>query len=435
MTGQFSGIRKVADGQFVEGDFRVRHKDGSWRCLHLRCTVFSRNDNGDVREILGTAQDVTERKLAEDRLTESQNRYALATGAGGVSVWDYDLGTGEIYCDSTLAHILGFAEDEKQNADWLQVIHPDDKARVLSHGRKALVAKTPIDADGNSPVPEIEYRALHKDGSILWFLNRATILRSPKGRPYRIIGTITDITARKRAELELNSKRETLRKTNRQVKRLVGKLLLAQEEERKRISRELHDGVNQQIAALGISLSKLKAQLSGGDPSVSSQIANLESRILDASDSIRELSHRLHSSLLQHVGLVSALKSHCDDVSRDEGVRVSLSIHGETFAISPEVSLCVYRITQESLRNVVKYSGAKTAEVTLAFTPGRLMLSVIDFGVGFDVQQTKNEVGLGLISIEERAAQLKGSAQIISSPGKGTKILVELPIGGHNERH
>ena len=387
-------------------------------------------------KFLCMVRDITDRKLTEQRLVESQKRYLLACTAGGVSVWDYDLRTGETYCDSSLAQVLGFSDEERMtNADWLEIIHPEDRDRVLAQGKQALSPANPIDSEGNSPVPETEYRVLHKDGTVRWFLNRATVMRTPTGKPYRVIGTVTDITSRKGAEEALGASKEALRKSNRKVKQLFGKQLLAQDEERKRISRELHDSVNQQVAAISISLSKLKRELPVQDLSIDTQITLIEERIGELSESIRHLSHRLHSTTIQHVGLVSALNSYCDDISRDEGIKVNFRTDGKIVPLPAEVSLCAYRITQESLRNVVKYSGAKFADVMLSFADDTLFLDVIDYGIGFDTQRARNGDGLGLISMEERARQLDGSVQITSSSGNGTKIAVRLPIGGQHERH
>jgi len=422
-------LGSVQGSEWVEHDYRLKHKNGEWRWFHMREAVFSRSLDGHPKEILGTAQDITDRKLIEYKLIESQSRYNLATLAGGVSVWDYNLETGEIYCDPNLSYILGFTEYEKQTyTDWLEVIHPDDRDHVLSHAKKAFE-----DRPSNeyvTPIPEIEYRVLHKDGSIRWFINRGTVLTNEANSPYRVIGTITDITERKNMEETITFNREALQKTNEQIKQLVGKLLVAQEEERKRISRELHDDVNQQVAGIGIAVSQLKRDITNPDETVDHSLIKLQNRISDLSDSIRDLSHRLHSTTIQHVGLVATLDSYCGRLSREENINVSFTVKGLINTVPDDVALCLYRITQESLRNVIKHSDATSAEVTLKYEDDGVALSIIDRGKGFDLRKARNEGGLGLISLEERVRLLEGNIEIISSPGQGTHIEAQIPLGG-----
>lgn len=156
-----------------------------------------------------------------------------------------------------------------------------------------------------------------------------------------------------------------LRESRARIEDLAGRLIVAQEEERKYIARELHDDLNQQVASLAIGLSRLKRQFpDAGDPALD-QLAKLQDRAVGLADHIRRLSHNLHSSTLEHVGLAAALKAYCDEFTEQEGIAITLKIEEGAEAIPPEAALCLYRVAQEALRNIARHSGARNAEVTL----------------------------------------------------------------------
>ncbi|MCI0389236.1 MAG: histidine kinase [Acidobacteria bacterium] len=242
----------------------------------------------------------------------------------------------------------------------------------------------------------------------------------------RLVGEIfANALMRKGAE-------EALLESYARIEDLAGRLIVAQEDERKHIARELHDDLNQQVAALSISLGRLERQLPNADESVHQQFNKLEARMIQLSDRIRQLSHELHSSILEHVGLSEALKLHCSEFTDREGISVTLNIQNGIGVIPTDVALCLYRVAQESLRNVAKHSGAKVAEVVLAGNSESLDLRVADYGVGFDPEVISLHRGLGLISLEERIKLLHGSFELRSQPGIGTELRVHLPL--RNER-
>ena len=174
-----------------------------------------------------------------------------------------------------------------------------------------------------------------------------------------------------------------LRESHAKIKDLAGKLIVAQEEERRYLARELHDDLNQQVASLAMGLGKLERQLPAAAPGVRAQIANLEGRTDRLCDRIRRLSHELHSSTLEHVGLEAALKSLCDEFSEQEDIAVSFEAEGGCAReLFPDAAHCLYRVAQESLRNIAKHSGAKSAAVRLSRAGGEIELSVADAGAG-----------------------------------------------------
>lgn len=220
-----------------------------------------------------------------------------------------------------------------------------------------------------------------------------------------------------------------LRESRARIEDLAGRLIIAQEEERKYLARELHDDLNQQVAALAIGLSKLKRQLPEAGAGALSQVTKLQDRATELSDRIRRLSHHLHSSTLEHVGLTAALKAYCEEFTEREGIAISLRIQEGLEAIPPDAALCLYRVTQEALRNVAKHSGGKAAEVMLSGSRESLQLSVADQGQGFDRKQAESGRGLGLVSMEERVKLLRGSFEVKTQPGAGAELRAQIPIG------
>jgi signal transduction histidine kinase len=209
---------------------------------------------------------------------------------------------------------------------------------------------------------------------------------------------------------------------------LAGRLIIAQEEERKRLNRELHEDLNQQVAALAIGLGRLGRQLPQVDLAVRNEITKLENKTTILSERMSRLSHELHSSTLEHVGLVAALKLLCIEFTDREKVYITLDVQGVITDVPAEIALCLYRVTQEALRNIAEHSGANNARLTLTRTGAALELRIVDQGVGFDPRTVKERRGLGLASMEERIRLSHGSFEIESHPGSGTELKVSIPF-------
>ena len=208
---------------------------------------------------------------------------------------------------------------------------------------------------------------------------------------------------------------------------LTGKLLQAQEEERKRIARELHDGLNQQLAMLTVELELLARQVPEATALVES-LLNLRQRAEGLSDDLRHITHQLHPAVLEHLGLISALQSHCAVFSQHEGIHIWFTVEQDLGPVPPDVAISLYRITQEGLRNVAKHSGAKEAWVKITRDQTGIQLSIVDNGVGFCRNAVQEKVGLGLVSIQERVQIVKGQLIIRSSSNEGTRIEIRVPI-------
>ena len=249
-----------------------------------------------------------------------------------------------------------------------------------------------------------------------WFVVHAGRLDIPGTSGFfRVLVNSVDVTHARQTE-------ETLRD-------LGGRLITAQEEERSRVARELHDDLNQRMALLSVELEQLSQRMPASQNNLRLSINNVWARAQEISSEIHRVAYQLHPSKLDHLGLVAAVKSHCLELAAHHEIKISFKEKGCGGLIPKDVTLCLFRVVQESFRNVIKHSGAREASVVLAGTPHVIYLSVSDTGRGFDVHSSESKNGLGLISMRERL-RLVGGVISIHSTSRGTKVEVSVPLPG-----
>jgi len=201
------------------------------------------------------------------------------------------------------------------------------------------------------------------------------------------------------------------------------RLLNAQEQERARIGRELHDDINQRLAMLAAELEQLK-----DNPSeVQSRVEELLKQTTEVSNDVQALSHELHSSKLEYLGVASGIRSWCKEFGERQGMEINFKVDVPT-PISSEIGMTLFRILQESLHNAVKHSGVKHIDVQLSERSNEIQLTIVDAGKGFDVEAARQGRGSGLTSMQERVRLLSGSIEIQSKPMGGTTIHVRVPL-------
>ena len=211
-------------------------------------------------------------------------------------------------------------------------------------------------------------------------------------------------------------------------KELSRRLISAQEQERMRIARELHDDVCQRLSILSLKIEKAAKYDRYGQVLVAEQLEQIWQQCSSLAGDVQALSHELHPSILENLGLTAAVKSYCREVAQQNGVVVELSDSTLSGSLPQDVSLSVFRVVQEALRNAVKYSGQKHIKVCLQENSGQLELEISDQGVGFDVTNTTKSGGLGLVSMAERISQVNGTLTIDSQPNAGTRIRARVPL-------
>jgi two-component system, chemotaxis family, CheB/CheR fusion protein len=230
----------------------------------------------------------------------------------------------------------------------------------------------------------------------------------------------------KHAESSLRESAADLRQNREELRTLAARLLTTQEEERRRVSRELHDDLNQKLAMLEVDADRLAQQLPSS-LEVGSAVQSLRDRVAEVSNDIRRVAYQLHPSILEHLGLGVALRSYCSEFSEREGIKVKFSVQARLASVPESIALCLYRVTQEALRNVAKHASAKSADVALEAKGNRLHLSIRDNGSGFD-PATSQKGGIGLLSMKERVRLVDGEFILKASRGHGTRIDVRVPL-------
>ena len=230
------------------------------------------------------------------------------------------------------------------------------------------------------------------------------------------------------ASRALSESQEKLHQSHNQIRKLLGRLIDVQEAERRRISRELHDDLNQKIATLSMNISQLKRNVPMPDGELISELDELRETASGLTNEVRRLSHQLHPAVLEHLGLVKALESYIASFAQEEQIDVRFSAELRDERIPFQTSIGLYRVAVEALRNVARHSGAKSAVVSLKRDSEFLELCVSDSGEGFDVERFRQDGGLGLISIEERLRLLQGTCEIFSTPGRGSMLVARVPL-------
>jgi PAS domain S-box-containing protein len=236
-----------------------------------------------------------------------------------------------------------------------------------------------------------------------------------------VLASIIDITERKRAD-------ERLRESQRALRALTGRLLQAQEMERRRIARELHDDLNQELALLAVQLDLLSQGRTENGDRFGERMKELSDRVKQLSSSVHGLSTLLHPSKLEQLGLAAAVRGLCKELTQAHGLEIDFAERPMPSSIPADIALCLYRITQEALRNAIKHSGARHSRVELCGDEGGVSLRIVDDGAGFDCDTLKGQEGLGLVSMRERLRLVGGAITIDSRPSAGTRIDVHVPL-------
>jgi two-component system CheB/CheR fusion protein len=306
--------------------------------------------------------------------------------------------------------------------------------RILeeSLGRRSRLRDFEIEFEIGGPTPTImaidaRQFDLHEDDGTIILITMKDITRFRHAERRLVASRDTVQKGRLRAESSLRESRQDLSASRAELRVLAGRLIRAQEDERKRVARELHDDLTQRLSALQIGSAGLARLTPAGEPARAGFVAH-EEHIAEVVEEVRRLAYDLHPAILTHLGLRAALKSFCVKFSGREEIDVDFSAQKEPAALSEEIALCLYRVTQEGLRNVAKHSGAKSASVVLKTVRGALHLTIQDRGKGFGAGVERKGEGLGLLGMKERVRLIQGTIQVRSRPGHGTRIEVRVPV-------
>jgi PAS domain S-box-containing protein len=345
-----------------------------------------------------------ELKKSESVLRESEQRFRLVADTAPVLIWMSGSDKKCTFFNEGWLHFTGRSIASQLGDGWAEGVHAEDLRKCLDTYTQAFDRREEF---------RMEYRLRRHDGEYRWVLDIG-VPRFDQERSFvGYIGTCVDLTDRKLAETALAS--------------VSRRMIEAQEQERARIARELHDDIGQRLALLAINLAQLhrKPENSIG---TRSRVEDLRNQMTAIATDVQALSHRLHSSKLEYLGLAPAMRGFCKEFGDQQEVNIDFETHGLPSSLSPEMSLCFFRILQEALYNSVKYSGVRHFEVRSWATPNEVHLTVSDFGSGFDIEAAKAGRGLGLVSMEERLKILNGTLSIQSQPKLGTTVHALAPL-------
>jgi PAS domain S-box-containing protein len=345
------------------------------------------------------------KRKAEAVVRESEKRFQVMADTTPSLVWMCDTQGKITYLNESRLAFTGLHPNAVHTHTWSECIHPDDLKNQLDTVSEALKTRQRFST---------EYRLRRSDGVYRWMLDVAAPRVNGDGSFAGLIGSGTDTTDQKLAQQALE--------------KVSGQLIEAQEKERGRIARDLHDDICQRLALLAMEISMANRTADVSAETTKQRLQEIQTHCCEIAGDVQSLSHQLHSSKLDYLGVVAAIKGFCDEFSRQHEVNIRITDAKVPRELAQDISLCLFRIAQEALHNAVKYSGTKQFTVQLLGMEDCVQLVVSDAGAGFDVEAAKSNRGLGLVSMQERVHLVHGTLQVESQVGKGTRILAVVPL-------
>ncbi|MBN1367745.1 MAG: PAS domain S-box protein [Dehalococcoidales bacterium] len=401
-------IRNEERDYYVTESENVR-KDGSviWTESRIR---FMPATEERAAYLLGVTRDITQRKKGIEQLRRSQARLAEAEKIAHLGHWDLDLVSNKLVWSDETFRIFGVNQPYSSSTyeDFLSFVHPADRK---------FVERSVSDALNEGNTYSIDHRIIRPDGNVRHVHEHGEVTFNEKRKPLRMFGTVQDITERVRIEEELRL--------------LSFRLVQIQEEERQNISRELHDQVGQVLTVLKLTLDRAMPSCA---QEVRKQLEDGVNNITELISTIRNISLNLRPSMLDDLGLLPTLFWHFDRFTAQTDIKVDFKHHNLERRFPPEITITAYRIIQEALTNVARYSGARSVSVRAWSTPESISVQIEDKGEGFIPEDIDSRKSSGLHGMRERVRLLGGTLSVESTPGAGTIITAELPVPKENKK-
>jgi PAS domain S-box-containing protein len=382
------------------------------------------DDAGKPKSLRGIAQDVTGRKSVEEALKQSRATLTEAQRIAHLGSSDWDVTLDTYYWSDETYRIFGYDPQsfEPTSTSFLDLVHHEDREEVFSAANRAIKDRLPY---------TIAHRIILDSGEVRHLSNSSKSFEDHAGNLVRVVRTLQDVTARKKSEVELAiANKLLLSHTKREQKMKSRALIVGMEEERARVSRELHDGIGQMLSAVKFTIGRLAS--SGALTEVDQQNIDELKEIIDMS--IAEtiaMSNNLMPSVLRDFGLKPAIQKIIKHFESDPNTNINFKCLHDSVRLPKEIETGLYRITQEAVNNAMKYANASRIEVLLSQTDQHVHLEVSDNGAGFkiDVQQDDlSNFGNGLINMKERVVMMGGRFKLMSNLGNGTKVIINVPI-------
>jgi PAS domain S-box-containing protein len=355
--------------------------------------------------IAGLLRQRARKRRIEAGLRESEERFRVMSDASPSLIWMSDTHGKITYLNDRWITFTGREEQAGFGDKWIDYIHPDDAKNMVDIYSQAHKDQRPFSS---------ECRMRNSEGVYRWMFNVASPRGNGNGAFAGLIGTAIDVTDQKLAQQALE--------------KVSGQLIEAQEQERSRIARELHDDICQRLALLSMGIDQANMVSDQSSANMKENLREIGQLCNEIANDVQGLSHQLHSSVLDYLGLAMAIGSLCEELSRQYDITIKFTHRNVRKHLPKDISLCLFRITQEALHNAVKYSGVTKFSVDLSESADTIQLLVADQGAGFDVEEAMKKGGLGLVSMQERAHLVRGTISVESKPGEGTKILAVVPL-------
>jgi PAS domain S-box-containing protein len=371
-----------------------------------------RDEKGKIVGASAIARDITTTKQTRAALqeTESRAQSLFQSAAQGIVIVDP---SGKIVRANPATEKMFRYKLDELTGQRIELLVPEKLRGAHRHDRDQYFAHPQVRPMGLG----MDLQARRKDGTEFFVEISLSYIHTAQGTLG--VAFVSDISKRRADEQELRRRGDELRN-------LAGRLMTAQDDERRRIARDLHDDLSQKLAYLSIDIGKLATKPSSKD--LLPELRPLQLRAAEAAETVRQVSHELHPSILDDIGLEAALEQYCEEFERRSGISTQFTSRDVPDSITPTVASSIYHIAQECLRNVSKHAQSETVSVALEQLDGVLRLTVKDQGIGLRAKQEAAK-GIGFVAMQERAHLINGKFHVESRTGQGTEVRVEVPVG------
>lgn len=368
-----------------------------------------RDSEGRIVGYVGTTTDITERKKAEAEIEKSEKRFrnTMDKMLEGVQIYDYNWNC--LYVNDAVTRQGPYSKEQIQSLTLMQNYPGIENTELFKIFETCKTDKLSR---------HIEYEFTFPNGSKSWF--ELSIQPNPEG----LFILSVDISERKKAQ-------EVMKETSEQLRQLTAHLLNVREEERKRIGREIHDELGQQLTAIKMDVSWIDKKTAPENETVKTKLKNVITLLDGGNQSIRRILNELRPVILDDYGLLEALKWQGQQFTKNTGIPITFKTTETQIKVAEEIATCVFRVFQEALTNITRYANAGKVVISLDIDDDHVLLNIEDDGKGFDPELTKAKKSFGILGMKERVVSLNGDFDLVTAPGKGTKLRISLPLNDH----
>ena len=372
-----------------------------------------RDAQGNAITILSLVHNVTERKIAEEQIKQSEAHLAEAQQLAKMGSWDFDIKSGRLTWSEELYNVFNTDKQSfvETHGSFLHLVDEEDREFALQTSRHTQQTGEPFTIEYHITTSKGEKRVIqeHGYGQV-----------DDNGKVVRLFGTAQDITERKKAE-------ESLHQSYQEIRRLTEHLQNIREEERKYIAREIHDELGQQLTAIKMDVAWIDKKTPEETTDIKRKLKNITALLDGSNQSIRRILSELRLGILDEHGLLEAIEWLGRQLTETTGILVKFTTPEKDIKVPEQIATCIFRVCQEAFTNITRYAFAKNVSISIKIIEENIILIIEDDGTGFDVPSVQTKKSFGILGMKERVLSLNGKFELVSSLGKGTKIIVSLP--------